>query len=356
MLVESIALVGNLLNKSSLKIIVTGGLGYIGAHVTTLLLEKGHEVVCVDNLSNTRIEVLDGIEAIAGQRPIFESTDISDTGQVESLFKKHQDTEGIIHFAALKSVGESVQEPIQYYKNNIGGLLTILDQVTKMAIPLIFSSSCTVYGQASVLPINESAPLQTPSSPYGFTKQMGEQIIQDACKIKDGFNAILLRYFNPIGAHPSAQIGEFPLGVPQNLVPFLTQTVIGKHSVLKVFGSDYNTPDGTCIRDYIHVMDLAVAHIDALDYLLESRHKNSCEVFNVGTGRGVSVLELVAAFEKATGVKVPYELSPRREGDTVAAYAEVSKIANELGWKAKFSLEEALASAWKWEQQIQEVL
>ena len=339
-----------------MKIIVTGGLGYIGSHVTTLLLEKGYEVVCVDNLCNSRIEVLDGIEAITGLRPIFENTDISDAPQVKILFEKHQDTDGIIHFAALKSVGESVEEPIKYYRNNIEGLLTILEHVTKKAVPLIFSSSCTVYGQASVLPIHENAPLQTPSSPYGFTKQIGEQIIQDVCKINDGFDSILLRYFNPIGAHPSSHIGEYPLGIPQNLVPFLTQTVIGKHSVLKVFGSDYETPDGTCIRDYIHVMDLALAHIDALNYLLKSKNKNSCEVFNVGTGRGVSVLELLAAFEKATGVKVPYELSPRRVGDTVAAYAEVSKITKELGWKAKYSLEEALESAWKWEQHIQEVL
>ena len=356
MLHESIARVGNLLNKTSLKIIVTGGLGYIGSHVTTLLLEKGYEVVCVDNLCNSRREVIDGIETITGKRPIFEKTDVSNDKQVEALFEKHPDIDGIIHFAALKSVSESVDEPIKYYKNNIGGLLTILEHITKKTVPLIFSSSCTVYGQASVLPINEKAPLQTPSSPYGFTKQIGEQIIQDACRTNDGFDSILLRYFNPIGAHPSAQIGEYPLGIPQNLVPFLTQTVIGKHSVLKVFGSDYDTPDGTCIRDYIHVMDLALAHIVALDYLLESKNKNSCEIFNVGTGRGVSVLELLKAFEKATGVKVPYELSPRRAGDTVVAYAEVSKITKELGWKAKYSLEQALESAWKWEQHIQEVL
>jgi len=335
-----------------MKILVTGGLVYIGYHVFVLLLEKGVDVVLVDKLDNARIEVLEQIERITGKRPSFEQVDLKDQSRVEALFETYPDLEGCIHFAAHKAVGESIEQPLLYYENNIGGLVNILKPLTRQGIPLIFSSSCTVYGQARELPITEETPLQPSTSPYGFTKQMGEQIIQDSCKANPNFKSILLRYFNPIGAHPSAQIGEYPQGVPQNLVPFLTQTVIGKRPLLNVFGSNYDTPDGTCIRDYIHVMDLAQAHIESLNYLLSSKQNSSCEIFNVGTGRGASVLELIQEFERATGEKVPYELSAPRAGDTVAAFADVTKIEKQLGWKAQFSLQEALKSAWDWEQQI----
>ena len=280
-----------------MKILVTGGLGYIGSHVTVLLLEQGHEVICVDNLENSSIQVLEGIEAITGKKPHFEALNVCDESQMEHLFFEHSNLNGIIHFAAHKAVGESVSEPLKYYKNNIGGLINVLKHSTKNSIPFIFSSSCTVYGQADILPIDENAPLKKAYSPYGNTKQIGEQIIQDCCLANENFKAILLRYFNPIGAHSSAKIGEYPQGVPQNLIPFLTQTVIGKHPILKVFGAEYDTLDGTCIRDYIHVMDLAEAHVESLNYLMSSENKASCEVYNVGTGEGISVLQLIKAFE-----------------------------------------------------------
>jgi UDP-glucose 4-epimerase len=336
-----------------MKILVTGGLGYIGSHVTVLLLEKGITVVSIDNLENARLDVLDGIESITTERPVFECIDVRNRAEVEELFKRHPDFDGIIHFAAYKAVGESVDEPLKYYENNIGGLIEILRVATQNSIPFIFSSSCTVYGQADSLPINEKAPLKEAFSPYGSTKKMGEQIVKDCCQADKEFKAILLRYFNPIGAHPSSKIGEYPQGVPQNLVPFLTQTVAGKRSKLKVFGSNYDTIDGTCVRDYIHVMDLAQAHIDSLSYLIESKNSQNCEVFNVGTGRGVTVLEIIQAFERATGEKVPYELSTPRSGDTVAAYADPNQISERIGWKAQYSLEEALQSAWNWEKTLE---
>jgi UDP-glucose 4-epimerase len=335
-----------------LKILVTGGLGYIGSHVTVLLLESGAEVVSIDNIDNSHIEVLEGIKAITGKKPAFELLDLKDKGKTQDLFKKHTDIDGVIHFAAHKAVGESVENPLKYYKNNIGGLLNLLESLCELSIPLIFSSSCTVYGQSSKLPIEENTPLKPPSSPYGYTKQIGEQIIEDSCKAHLGFRAILLRYFNPIGAHPSAKIGEYPKGTPQNLVPFLTQTAIGKRPLLKVFGSNYNTPDGTCIRDYIHIMDLAQAHIDSINYLISYSQKLTCEIFNVGTGQGVSVLKVIKAFENTTSESVPYKFSDPRKGDTVAAYADVKKINNQIGWKAKFSLKEALQSAWNWEKEL----
>lgn len=335
-----------------MKILVTGGLGYIGSHVSVLLLEKGVDVIILDNLDNARIEVLDRIEAITGKRPIFEQVDLKDQYLVKALFATYPDLDGCIHFAAHKAVGESLEQPLRYYENNIGGLIHILKPLTRQGIPLIFSSSCTVYGQAQELPITEETPLKPSSSPYGFTKQMGEQIIQDSCIANPNFRAILLRYFNPVGAHPTAQIGEYPQGIPQNLVPFLTQTVIGKRPILKVFGSDYDTPDGTCIRDYIHVMDLAQAHIESLNHLISSSQSPSCEIFNVGTGTGASVLELIQAFEDATGEMVPYTLSAPRAGDTVVAFADVTKIERKLGWKAQYTLHEALKSAWDWEKQI----
>jgi UDP-glucose 4-epimerase len=337
------------------KILVTGGLGYIGSHVTVLLLEKGHEVICVDNLENSSIQVLEGIEAITGKKPHFEALNVCDESQMEHLFFEHSNLNGIIHFAAHKAVGESVSEPLKYYKNNIGGLFNVLKHSTKNSIPFIFSSSCTVYGQADILPIDENAPLKKAYSPYGNTKQIGEQIIQDCCLANENFKAILLRYFNPIGAHSSAKIGEYPQGVPQNLIPFLTQTVIGKHPILKVFGAEYDTLDGTCIRDYIHVMDLAEAHVESLNYLISSENKASCEVYNVGTGEGISVLQLIKAFESVTGKKVPYQIVEPRQGDIISAYADTSKIMNTLGWNPKYSLEQALLSSWNWEKKLNNV-
>jgi len=338
-----------------MKILVTGGLGYIGSHLIVLLIEKGHEVICVDNLENSSIQVLDGIEAITGKKPHFEALDVCDESQMERLFFEHSNLQGIIHFAAHKAVGESVLEPLKYYKNNIGGLFNVLKHSTKNSIPFIFSSSCTVYGQADILPIDENAPLKKAYSPYGNTKQIGEQIIQDCSLANENFNAILLRYFNPIGAHSSAKIGEYPQGIPQNLIPFLTQTVIGKHPILKVFGAGYDTLDGTCIRDYIHVIDLAEAHIESLNYLISSKNKASCEVYNVGTGKGISVLQLIKVFESVTGEKVPFEIVEPRQGDTVSAYADTSKIMNTLGWKPKYTLEQALLSSWNWEKKLNEV-
>ena len=332
-----------------MKILITGGLGYIGSHVTVLLLQNGYEVVSIDNLANTSLSVLDGIASITEKKPYFENIDVCDTAKIKELFNKHSDISGVIHFAAFKAIGESVNDPLKYYENNIGGLIEILKHIVGKSIPFIFSSSCTVYGQADKLPISEDAPLKKAYSPYGNTKKMGELIVEDCCAAYNDFNAILLRYFNPIGAHKSSKIGESPKGTPQNIIPFLTQVVAGKQSHLKVFGSNYNTSDGTCIRDYIHIMDLAQAHIDSLNYLIEAKNSHSCEVYNVGTGNGVTVLELIKAFEKATGEKVPYELSEPRSGDTVAAYADPKKINQKIGWVAKHTLEEALQSAWNWE-------
>ena len=336
----------------ALEILVTGGLGYIGSHVTTLLLEAGMEVIIVDNLANSRIEVLDGIESITGKRPYFKEINICDSVEMTHLVDEFPNLKGIIHFAAHKAVNESIRKPIDYYENNLGGLNQLLKIATQKSIPFIYSSSCTVYGQAKEMPITEEAPLKKSTSPYGNTKRIGEEIIQDCCKAYKDFHAVLLRYFNPIGAHDSVKIGEHPQGVPQNLVPFLTQTVKGKHSKLRVFGADYPTRDGTCIRDYIHIMDLAEAHIASLNYLLEQQNTDNCEVFNVGTGRGVSVLELIQLFENATGKEVPYELSKPREGDTVVAYADATKIKKKMGWQSNYSIEEALRSAWEWEQQL----
>ena len=332
-----------------MKILVTGGLGYIGSHVTTLLLDKDFEVLCLDNLENSSESVLDGINKITGKSPIFENIDIRDKSSLRILLDEHLDIKGVIHFAAYKAVEESHKIPLDYYQNNVVGLLNLLELISNKRIPLIFSSSCTVYGQVKKMPIEESTPFQSPTSPYGHTKQVGEQIIKYTCKSYPNFSAISLRYFNPIGAHPTSKIGENPKAVPQNLVPFLTQTVMGKHSVLKVFGSNYNTPDGTCIRDYIHVMDLAQAHIDSLDFLI-SNEKSIYETFNVGTGSGVSVLELIKTFEKVTGEEVPFEYDEPRTGDTEAAFADVKKIEKKIGWKSKYSLEEALKNAWEWEK------
>ena len=333
-----------------MKILVTGGLGYIGSHVTSLLLEQKIDVICIDNLDNSRLEVLDGINKITSKSLLFKNLDIKDKAEVECLFKEHDDIQAIIHFAAHKSVTESLEKPLSYYNNNIIGLLNILNFSVEKNIPFIYSSSCTVYGDGEISPINEEAATNDPKSPYGNTKLIGEQILNDCFNASSKFKSIILRYFNPIGAHPSGNIGEYPLGTPQNLIPYLTQTVIGKHPFLKIFGSDYNTKDGTCIRDYIHIMDLAKAHIESINYLMSFKNKKMYEIFNVGTGKGYTVLEVIKIFEKVTGEKVQFKFVGPREGDVPIAFADVKKIYTKMGWKAKFTLEDGLKSAWNWEK------
>jgi UDP-glucose 4-epimerase len=335
------------------KILVTGGLGFIGSHTVVELQNEGFEVVIIDDLSNSSIDVLGGITSITGISPIFEQLDLKEKSKVQTFFKAHQDIEGVIHFAASKAVGESVEKPLLYYENNINTIIYVLQELQKLETAnFIFSSSCTVYGQADKLPITENAPIKKAESPYGNTKQIGEEIIEDTCKVNQNINAISLRYFNPIGAHESAKIGELPIGVPQNLVPFITQTAIGIREQLSVFGDDYPTPDGTCIRDYIHVVDLAKAHVVALKRLIENSNISNHETFNVGTGKGSSVLEVIKSFEKVTGQKLNYKIANRRVGDIISAYANTTKANNELGWKAKLTLDDAMLSAWKWEQVI----
>ncbi|WP_136667515.1 UDP-glucose 4-epimerase GalE [Flavobacterium sp. H122] len=335
-----------------MKILVTGGLGFIGSHTVVELQNEGFDVVVIDNLSNSSIEVLQGIENITAKKPEFENIDLRDKKSVQDFFKKCSDISGVIHFAASKAVGESVENPLLYYENNINTLVYLLQELQqKEEAHFIFSSSCTVYGQASAMPITENAPVQSAMSPYGNTKQIGEEIITDVAKVSS-VNAVLLRYFNPIGAHPSVEIGELPLGVPQNLVPFITQTAIGLRKELSVFGDDYPTPDGTAIRDYIHVVDLAKAHVLALQRLFEKKNTEKVETFNVGTGKGSSVLEVITAFEKVTSQKLAHKIVGRREGDVVEAYADTQKANTVLGWKAQSSLEEALESAWRWEQKV----
>ena len=335
-----------------MKILVTGGLGFIGSHTVVELQNEGFEVVAIDNLSNSSIEVLDGIEKITGKKPIFEKIDLREKSAVQNFFKKHQDIIGVIHFAASKAVGESVENPLLYYENNINSLVYLLQELANLPqANFIFSSSCTVYGQAEKMPITEDASVQPANSPYGNTKQIGEEIINDVAKVTN-INAILLRYFNPIGAHSSAEIGELPIGVPQNLVPYITQTAYGLRKELSVYGNDYPTPDGTCIRDYIHVVDLAKAHVLALQRLLNNQNLEKVETFNLGTGKGSSVLEVITAFEKVSGQKLPYKIVGRREGDVISAYANTDKANKILGWKAAFSLEDGLASAWKWEKKV----
>lgn len=339
---------------SKKKVLVTGGLGFIGSHTVVALQNEGYEVVIIDNLSNSSIDVLGGITQITGETPQFENIDLREKSAVKNFFESHPDINGVIHFAASKAVGESVNKPLLYYENNISSLVYLLKELYKKEqANFIFSSSCTVYGQADELPITEDAPVKKAESPYGNTKQIGEEIIEDTCKTKSEFKAISLRYFNPIGAHPTAEIGELPIGVPQNLVPFITQTAIGKREELSVFGDDYPTPDGTAVRDYIHVMDLAEAHVHALKRLIEGKEKSNYEVFNLGTGKGNSVLEVVKSFEKVSGEKLAYKIVGRREGDITAAYADTTKANEELNWKASRSLDEALESAWKWQKVVQ---
>lgn len=337
------------------KILVTGGLGYIGSHVVVELQTSGFEVIIIDDLSNSHLDVLEGIFDITGVQPLFEKIDLKEKDLVIDFFKRHNDIGGIIHFAAYKSVGESVKDPLKYYENNISSLVYILNSMQGLLkVPkFVFSSSCTVYGQAKELPITENASVKEAKSPYGNTKKIGEQIIKDLCNCNDSFAAIALRYFNPIGAHSSAKIGELPIGIPQNLVPFVTQTAIGIRKELSIFGKNYQTPDGTCIRDYIHVVDLAKAHVVALNRLFEEKKSNHYEVFNIGTGKGSSVLEVVNAFEKATGVNLNYCFAERRDGDIVSAFADTTRANTVLGWKAQLSLEDALISAWKWEKSLQ---
>lgn len=336
-----------------MKILVTGGLGFIGSHTVVELQNEGFEVIIIDNLSNSSEEVLKGIYAITGKEPIFEKFDLRDKQKVQDFFEKYSDIEGAIHFAASKAVGESVEKPLLYYENNLGVLTYLLQElVGKNKSSFIFSSSCTVYGQADKMPITESAPVKPAESPYGNTKQVGEEIIRDTCRVNPQIAAISLRYFNPIGAHPSVEIGELPIGVPQNLVPFITQTAVGMREKLSVFGDDYPTPDGTCIRDYIHVVDLAKAHVVALQRLLNGQNDKNYEVFNLGTGTGSSVLEVIQSFEKVSNKKLNYQIVDRREGDVIQAYADTKKANEILGWKAELTLDEAMKSAWLWEQKV----
>lgn len=332
-------------------ILVTGGTGYIGSHTVVELINHGYNVVVVDNLSNSSIHVLDGIEKITGRKPAFEQFDLCDKPLLDDFFKKYPSIKAIIHFAASKAVGESVEKPLLYYHNNLVSLLNLLKNMIAFGVPdLVFSSSCTVYGQPEKLPVTESSPIQPALAPYGNTKQIAEEIIRDTIAAEKSLHAIALRYFNPIGAHPSGFIGELPIGVPNNLIPFITQTAAGIRKQISVFGDDYNTPDGSAIRDYINVVDLAQAHVVAISRLLSGKQKSVFEIFNLGTGKGYSVLEIIRTFEKVTGVKLNYKITGRRPGDIEKVWADTTLANQELGWKAQKNLAETLASAWKWEQ------
>ena len=337
------------------RILVTGGTGYIGSHTVVELVQQGYDVVIVDNLSNSDKNMLDGIAAIIGKQPEFHQVDCNDAAALSSVMDAYPDIEAVIHFAASKAVGESVEQPLMYYRNNLMSLVTLLEQMKAHNVHnIVFSSSCTVYGQPSAehLPVDETAPIQTALSPYGNTKQINEEIIRDEAHADKSLQATILRYFNPIGAHPSAMIGELPNGVPQNLLPFVTQTAAGLRKQLKVYGNDYNTPDGSCIRDYIYVVDLAKAHVKAVERMLSGKSEEQVEVFNLGTGRGLSVLEILNTFIQVTGVDVPDEIVGRREGDIEQVWAKPDRANNVLGWKADTPIEEVLLSAWRWEQKI----
>jgi UDP-glucose 4-epimerase len=335
------------------KILVTGGTGYIGSHTTVELINEGFDVVIIDNLYNSEAEVADRIQAITGIKPSLEVMDLCDKVRLETFFGKNRDIEAIIHFAAYKAVSESVSKPLEYYYNNLVSLINLLDMMKQFSVPdIVFSSSCTVYGQPEKLPVTEDAPLQPATSPYGNTKQIGEEIIRDATCADKNIRAIALRYFNPIGAHPSALIGELPRGVPENLVPYITQTAYGLRNELKVFGDDYDTPDGSCIRDYLHVVDLAKAHVVAVKRLLEGKNRKLFEVFNLGTGNGVSVLEAIRSFERVTGIKLKYRITSRRPGDIEKIWADPTFANRELGWKTISTLDDAMVTAWEWEKRI----
>ena len=337
------------------RILVTGGTGYIGSHTTVELIASGYDVVIIDNLSNSDRSVLDGIEAITGVRPDFVEGDCTDAATVEALFEKYGDIAGIINFAASKAVGESVEKPLLYYRNNLATLINLLEAADRHGVKgFVFSSSCTVYGEPDHNPVTEASPIKKATSPYGNTKQISEDIINDHIVSGARYNSIILRYFNPVGSHPSALIGELPNGVPQNLVPYLTQTAIGIRKELSVFGDDYPTADGSCIRDFIDVVDLAKAHVKAVGRLIEGANETSVEVFNLGTGRGVSVIELINTFEQSTGVKVPHRIVGRRKGDIVQVWADPSRANKVLGWKAETPLADTMRSAWKWQLALRE--
>lgn len=337
------------------KILVTGGTGYIGSHTVVELQNAGYEVVVIDNLSNSTADSIDGVEKITGIRPVFEKIDCNDEAALRDVFKKHSPISGIIHFAASKAVGESVEKPLLYYKNNLVSLINLLELMPEFNVKgIVFSSSCTVYGEPDSNPIDETAPIKPAASPYGNTKQINEEIIQDFVKSGANIKSIILRYFNPVGAHPSAEIGELPNGVPQNLVPFITQTAIGIRKELSVFGDDYDTPDGSCIRDFINVVDLAKAHVVAMDRMLQDKSEEKVEIFNLGTGRGLSVLELINIFEKVSGVKLNYKIVGRRPGDIIKIWADPARANNVLGWTAKETIEDTMTSAWKWQQRLRE--
>jgi len=334
------------------KVLVTGGTGFIGSHTTVELINAGYDVVIIDNLYNSEKSVLDGIKGITGVMPAFEEFDLCDNERLEDFFNRHS-IDAIVHFAAYKAVSESVRKPLEYYRNNLLSLINLLGAMDKHNIPsLVFSSSCTVYGQPEKLPVDEDTPIKPAISPYGNTKQICEEIIHETMSVKPALRSIALRYFNPIGAHPSALIGELPRGVPENLLPYITQTAIGLRDELKVFGSDYNTPDGSCVRDYLHVVDLAKAHVVAVKRLIEGQNKKNYEVYNLGTGKGVSVLEAIKSFEKVSGVKLKYSIAGRREGDIEKIWADPSLANSEMGWKTEISLDEAMETAWRWEKRI----
>jgi UDP-glucose 4-epimerase len=333
------------------KVLVTGGAGYIGGHTAVELVQAGYEAVIVDNFSKSDRTLLEGIEKVIGKKPNFHQGDCLDKRFLQTVFESEGPFSCVLHFAAYKSVGESVQNPLMYYGNNIGSLVTLLEVMKENSVTdLIFSSSCTVYGQPDQIPVDENTPFKRAESPYGATKQMCERILEDA--FLTGFRIISLRYFNPIGAHPSAMIGELPVGVPNNLVPYITQTAAGHREKLTVFGNDYNTPDGSCIRDFIHVVDVATAHVKAMEFLEKKQQQNMFETFNLGTGQGVSVLELINEFEKVTKVKVPYTIGPRRPGDVEKVYADPAKLNNAFKWKTQFSISEGLLHAWQWEKKL----
>lgn len=336
------------------KILVTGGTGYIGSHTVVELHKAGYIPVIVDNLSNSNIKILDQIEKITGSKPEFHQFDLCDAAQTKTFVENNPDIKGVIHFAASKAVGESVQQPLKYYHNNFFSLINLLESYKEKSINFVFSSSCTVYGEPDILPVNESAPVKKATSPYGNTKQIAEEILEETANAYNNYKVIALRYFNPVGAHDSALIGELPIGVPQNLLPFITQTAIGKREKLMVFGGDYDTTDGSCVRDYIHVVDLAKAHVAAIQLLEKGNPNGKYDVFNVGTGIGYSVLEAIGAFEKASGQKLNFEVGPRREGDIIKVWGDVTKSTKELGWKAELGIDEMMSSAWEWEKYLKE--
>ena len=337
-----------------MKVLVTGGTGYIGSHTVVELQNSGYETVIIDNLSNSTEDVTDRIEKITGKRPGFVKLDLCDAKGFEKFLDANPDIDSVIHFAAFKAVGESVQDPLMYYRNNVSGMINLLKEVSARKINnFVYSSSCTVYGEADTLPVSESSPIKKAESPYGFTKQIGEQMLYDLSKVS-GLQTIVLRYFNPTGAHDSSLIGELPMGIPNNLVPYITQTAIGKREILTVNGNDYDTPDGTNIRDYIHVVDLAKAHVTSIKRLSEKKNAANIEVFNLGTGNGNSVLEVINTFEESTGVKLNYRIGPRRDGDVVSIYSDTKKANDVLGWKAERDLKDMMKTSWSWEKALSE--